>query len=81
MAAQPFLLRGTGVSLVPLLDQFASRGQRLSLPPGSRVMETGGYKGRARTLTQAELHALITARLGVPPAQIPETGYAQSGRR
>ncbi len=70
MAAQPVLLLGTGFSLVHLLDHLASRGQRLSLPPGSRVMETGGYKGRSRTLTQAELHALITARLGVPPAQI-----------
>lgn len=69
-AAQPVLLLGTGFSLVHLLDHFASRGQRLSLPPGSRVMETGGYKGRSRTLSQTELHALITARLGVPPAQI-----------
>ena len=28
-------------------------------------METGGYKGRSRSLPKAELHALITRRLGI----------------
>ena len=33
-------------------------------------METGGYKNRSRTLPKAELHALITERLGVPRENI-----------
>ena len=33
-------------------------------------METGGYKNRSRELPKAELHALITERLGVPPENI-----------
>ncbi len=33
-------------------------------------METGGYKGRSRSLPKADLHALITERLGVPPSHI-----------
>ncbi len=33
-------------------------------------METGGYKGRSRNLPQAELHALLTRYLGVPPSHI-----------
>ena len=33
-------------------------------------METGGYKNRSRTLPKAELHALITERLGVPATNI-----------
>ena len=37
---------------------------------GSRVMETGGYKNRSRTLLKGELHALITERLGVPRENI-----------
>jgi hypothetical protein len=34
------------------------------------VLETGGYKGRSRTLPKAELHALITERFGVPTSHI-----------
>jgi len=39
-----------------------------SVPP--RVMETGGYKNRSRSMPKADLHALITERLGVPPENI-----------
>ena len=27
-----------------------ARGRKISLPPGSRIMETGGFKGRARVV-------------------------------
>ena len=40
------------------------------LPAGSRVMETGGYKGRSRAIPKTELHSLITKRFGVSAAQI-----------
>jgi Acyl-protein synthetase, LuxE len=40
------------------------------LPIGSRVLETGGYKGRSRALPKNELHALITEWLGVAPGHI-----------
>ncbi len=43
---------------------------QFELPPGSRVMETGGYKNQSRVLPKAELHALITRRLGVTPDNI-----------
>ena len=61
-----FLLLGTAFSFVHLLDFLAEKNLRLALPPGSIVMETGGYKNRSRALPKAELHALITERLGVP---------------
>jgi hypothetical protein len=66
----PLLLLGTAFNFVHLLDELASRKLRFALPPGSRVMETGGYKGRSRSLPKSELHALITERLGVPPSHI-----------
>ena len=53
----PKLLLGTAFSFVHLLDFLAEKNLRLTLPPGSRVMETGGYKGRSRSLPKAELHA------------------------
>jgi hypothetical protein len=64
------LLLGTAFSFVHLLDYLVERDLRVELPPGSLVMETGGYKNRSRVLPKSELHALITERLGVPPAQI-----------
>lgn len=67
---QPCLLLGTAFSFVHLLDFLSEQNLRLQLPFGSRVMETGGYKGRSRTLPKAELHALITDRLGVPRSEI-----------
>ena len=64
------LLLGTAFSFVHLLDYLAEKNLRFRLPPGSRVMETGGYKGRSRTMPKAELHALITERLGIQPENI-----------
>jgi len=64
------LLLGTAFSFVHLLDYLVERDLRVELPPGSLVMETGGYKNRSRILPKSELHALIAERLGVPPAQI-----------
>jgi hypothetical protein len=64
------LLLGTAFSLVHLLDFLVEKNVRFDLPIGSRVMETGGYKNRSRSMPKAELHALITERLGVPPENI-----------
>jgi acyl-protein synthetase LuxE len=64
------LILGTAFSFVHLLDYLAERNLRFQLPPGSRVMETGGYKNRSRSMPKAELHALITERLGVPSENI-----------
>jgi len=66
----PLLLLGTAFSFVHLLDTLAETKMRFELPPGSRIIETGGYKGRSRSLPKAELHALITERLAVPPSHI-----------
>ena len=68
--ASPLLLVGTAFSFVHLLDYLVERGLTFQLPAKSRVMETGGYKNRSRTLPKTELHALITKRLGVPRENI-----------
>jgi hypothetical protein len=61
---------GTSFTFIHLLDHLAARGRAFRLPAGSRVMETGGYKGRSRELSRPDLHAFITRQLGVPPASI-----------
>jgi hypothetical protein len=66
----PSLLLGTAFSFVRLLDFLEEKNLRFDLPAGSRVMETGGYKNRSRSMPKAELHQLITERLGAPLSQI-----------
>jgi hypothetical protein len=64
------LLLSTAFGLVQLADLLAAEGRRFELPAGSRAMETGGYKGRSRTLPKAELHRAITRWLGIPANRI-----------
>ncbi len=66
----PVVLLGTAFSLVQVFDQGARERLDLRLPAGSRVMETGGYKGRARALPKAELLRRLAEVLGVPRAQV-----------
>ncbi|HLX69029.1 MAG TPA: long-chain fatty acid--CoA ligase [Verrucomicrobiae bacterium] len=61
---------GTAFSFVHLLDYLTEKELRFDLPPGSRIMETGGYKNRSRSLTKDELHSLMTGLLGVPSSDI-----------
>jgi hypothetical protein len=68
--AVPVALCGTAFAYVHLLDELAARGARLPLPPGSRVMETGGFKGRSRALARDELLAGIESALAVAPARV-----------
>jgi hypothetical protein len=69
-AREPVLIAGAAFAFVHLLDFMAERGERLALPPGSRALETGGFKGRSRVVSRDELHGGIAASLGVPRARI-----------
>ncbi len=69
-ANRPVMLLGTAFNFVHLLDHLANENRHLPLPAGSRVMETGGYKGRSRTIPRSELHALISEWLAVPSSHI-----------
>ncbi len=66
----PVLLVATAFALVHGLDALAERGLRVRLPDGSRLMETGGYKGRSRELSRADLYAAVEEHLGLPPARV-----------
>jgi hypothetical protein len=67
---RPILLCGAAFAFVHLLDALAGRGAGLRLPGSARVMETGGFKGRARQRSQGELYSEIAVRLGIPPARV-----------
>jgi hypothetical protein len=69
-ANEPLLLTGTAFGFVHLLESMDDRGLRIVLPAGSRLMETGGYKGRSRALAKAELYSRLTRALGIPELNI-----------
>ncbi len=64
------VMLGTAFSFVHLLDHLAEKGIRFKPPPGSQIMETGGYKNKSRVLPKMELHALITKYLGALQSDI-----------
>ena len=62
----PITLIGASFGFVHLLDGLVAADVRIASAPGSRTMDAGGYKGRSRELTRAELDSAISERLGVP---------------
>ncbi len=65
-ASQPVALLGASYSLVHLMDALAAQGQRFALPQGSRILDTGGFKGQSRELAPDDFYAQLTSTFGVP---------------
>jgi hypothetical protein len=75
---QPVCLAATAFALVHVLDALEAEGLRVSLPPGSRIMETGGFKGRSRMVSREELYERTCDRFGVnPEAIVAEYGMTE----
>ncbi len=55
----------TAFSLKSFLDFLRSKKQSFALPKGSRLMETGGFKGRVREISKSRLYAECEKRLGI----------------
>jgi hypothetical protein len=64
----PVLVLGTSFAFVHLIDGGA--GRNLKLPSGSRVMQTGGFKGRSREVRPDELRKTISVMFGVPESHV-----------
>ncbi len=63
----PVCLLGTSFSYVHWLDALAAAGRRFRLPVGSRLMDTGGFKGRSREVGEDEMRRRYEERLGISP--------------
>lgn len=63
---QPVLLIGTSAAFIHWLDRLAEDRVRLSLPAGSRLMDTGGHKGKGRQVEPDRLRAMYAETLGLP---------------
>lgn len=67
----PVCVAGTAFAFVQLLDALADRSPgALALPAGSRIMETGGFKGRTRVVQRAELYEKLSHIFGLPQERI-----------
>jgi hypothetical protein len=64
-SGRPVCMLGTSFAFVHWLDRLAARGERFALPPGSRLMDTGGYKGRSREVAATDLRSNYDALLGI----------------
>ena len=65
-SGQPFALLGASFSLVHVMDALRAQGRSFRLPAGSRVLDTGGYKGQSRELPLEQFYTELSQLLGVP---------------
>lgn len=75
---EPVCLLGTSFSFVHWLDGLAGYDRRYHLPEGSRLMDTGGFKGRTRVVAEEELRTMYRERLGIEaPFCVNEYGMTE----
>ena len=60
-----FLL-ATAFSLKAFLDFLGEKKINLKLPVGSRLMQTGGFKGHVKEVSKSKLYGECALRLGIP---------------
>ncbi len=74
----PVIVAGAAFAFVHLLDALG--GSIVGLPPGSRVMQTGGFKGRVQEVDGAELRSSIARAFGVEERHVVgEYGMTELG--
>ncbi len=66
----PVCIATTAFAAVALVEGLEERGLAFAAPAGSRIMETGGFKGRSRVVERRELYGRLSARLGIPETSI-----------
>ncbi len=66
-APRPALVMGAAFAFVHLLDRLG--GRAVPLPGGSRLMQTGGFKGRSRSLEGGRCAASSRGRSACPRAR------------
>lgn len=67
-SGQPCAVLGASYSFVHLMDELAAAGETFRLPAGSRVLDTGGYKGHSREVPLDDFYEGLARVTGVPRA-------------
>jgi hypothetical protein len=77
-AGTPVCLLGTSFAFVHWTDALCERDESFELAPGSRLMDTGGFKGRSREVDADELRETYVELLGIPENHlVNEYGMAE----
>ncbi len=63
---EPYALLGASFSFVHLMDEMRRVGKTVVLPAGSRILDTGGFKGQSRELGLDDFYIQHSACFGVP---------------
>jgi hypothetical protein len=64
-SGEPFALLGASYSFVHVTDELQRQDRAFRLPPGSRILDTGGYKGQSRELPLDAFYDQLSRSLGV----------------
>jgi hypothetical protein len=67
---KPVLILATGFALAELVERLERIHVRHRLPAGSAVFETGGFTGRTRVASRAQLVEALETQLGVPADRV-----------
>lgn len=62
---EPYALLGATFSFVHLFEELQTRGKSFQLPQGSRILDTGGFKNKAKELELETFYSQLSALLGV----------------
>ena len=62
----PYALLGASYSFVHVMDEMQRQNVSFRLPAGSRLFDTGGFKGQSRELDTEEFYQQMTSYFGVP---------------
>lgn len=65
VSGTPFALLGASFSLVHAIDAFQAENRRFNLPNGSRILDTGGFKGQSRELEPDAFYDALSEVFGV----------------
>jgi len=61
----PVFILGTALALLEAMEKFAQQGRKFKLPSGSRILDTGGYKGRHVEVTREDFQNRLCETFGV----------------
>jgi hypothetical protein len=62
---EPYALLGASYCFVQLIDALNRLGRRYALPQGSRLLDTGGFKGQSRELASDVFYQQLSHWLGI----------------
>lgn len=65
-SGEPYALLGASFSFVHLFEELAKIGRSFQLPPGSKILDTGGFKNQSEEWELDDFYQELSRLLGVP---------------